>query len=330
MQLERVLTSACRAPSLHNSQPWKFAVTADRIDVHLDPERLVRVSDADGREARISCGAAIFNLRLGLARYGIQARVSLLPDGPNGPVAVITRVGSTVISPELAELERAIAHRRTNRRPFSTNEVSRTDMSIMARAVAAEGAVLHYVTDPAGLREIRAGAATAHRIQLADPSWVAEWTAWTGRTDGDDGVPASAAGPAREPQDFFTLRDFGLAGRPPRPAGKDFEDHPLIAVLSTHVDTPVHQLKAGEALERLLLAATVSGISASFLSQLIEVPSAAKRVRALTGNVDHPQAVLRLGFGVPTPATPRRSVEACLLSSPEDYAALMGGTRVRA
>jgi nitroreductase len=312
-QFDDVLEAACRAPSLHNSQPWSFLPIGDRLELRIDPGRLLRVCDPDARETRIGCGAALFNLRLALSRYGVKAVTTVLPHGTDGPLAVIVGGGSTVSTPELAAMERAIRQRRTNRRPFSSAEVSLDNRHSLTRAVEAEGGVLHFIDEPERLRQIREQAAVAHRIQLADPEWVAEWNAWTARVDSNDGVPLSAAGPKPAPQDFYTLRDFGNADRRERKDGQDFEQEPLIAVLATHADSAVNQVHAGQAMQRLLLAATVLGMSASFLSQLIEVPSPAAYLRSLTGGYSYPQVVLRMGFGSPAPPTPRRPVEECML-----------------
>ncbi len=317
-QLRQVLEAGCRAPSLHNAQPWAFRVTANRLELHLDRKRLLPTSDPAQRETRIGCGAAVFNLRLALTKVGVAPRVNVFPDGESGPLAVFEQQGSAVISPELADLERAITVRRTNRKPFFSAEVPTGHQHILTQAAEAERCLLHMITDPAGLAHIRQQAMIAHRVQLEDPAWVAEWNAWTRRVDTDDGVPIAAAGPAPAPQDKWTLRDFGKPGQPERVDGKDFEEQPLIAVLATHADTAVNQVHAGEALERVLLAATGLGMSASFMSQLVEVHSAETQLRTLIGGYSFPQVVLRIGFGNPTPATPRRRVEDCMLPDTGD------------
>ncbi len=328
-QLDHVLRAALRAPSLHNSQPWSFRVDADRIELHLDRDRLLPVCDPDGRESRIGSGAALYNLRLALSRYGVKPVTTVLPAGDDGPIAVVRRAGNTILSPETAELERAIPHRRTNRRPFFSVEVPHGHQLILSRAAEAEGAMLHFLTTPAELTHVREQAAAAHRAQQRDPRWVAEWNAWTGRVGTDDGVPLHAAGPAPGPTDFFTVRDFGAPGRPERLDGKDFEEQPLIAVLNSHADTPAHQVNAGQAMQRVLLAATVLGMSASFLSQLIEVPSARSHLTVLAGGYSFPQVVMRVGFGDPTPATPRRAVADCLLAPADDPHRLRGDAHAR-
>lgn len=326
-QVTRVIEAACRAPSLHNSQPWAFVAGDDRIEVHIDAHRLLPASDPDQREARIACGAAVFNIRLALMRYGVRPAVTILPDGASGPIATLQLTPGDVTEAEFGRvgaLEQAIAHRRTNRRPFFSVDVPLGHQHRLREAAAVESAVLHVLTDPAAVADIRRYAVTAYRTQRQNPAWQAEWDAWTRRVGTADGVPLDAAGPAPAGQDTWTLRDFGPVDRPERLVGKDFEEQPVIAVLATTEDLPRFQINAGQAMQRVLLTATALGLSASFISQLVEVPSARQSLRQVVGGYTYPQAVLRIGFGTPTHPTPRRDVADCLL----DPTAFSGGIRV--
>jgi hypothetical protein len=78
-EMTALVTAAARAPSLHNSQPWRFRVRGDSVELHADPGRVLRQIDPAGREQVISCGAALFGLRLGLRRLGYVACAELLP-----------------------------------------------------------------------------------------------------------------------------------------------------------------------------------------------------------------------------------------------------------
>ena len=312
-QTNQVLSAACRAPSLLNSQPWAFRMKSDRIELHIDTRRTLPVSDPDGRATRLACGAALFNLRLALARRGVLVTATICsPPGP-GPLAVIRAGGNWALTPLRAELEKAIEHRRTNRRPFYDTPVPSGDRLTLGWAAEAEDATLQMITDPAKLGYLQSWALAAHRTQWANPAWVAEWTNRTGQENTADGVPMSAAGPAPAPQDRWTLRDFGRPGRPDRIQGKDFEENPLLAVLCSHLDGPRAQVQAGQALERVLLQATGLGLAASLLSQLIEEEPIRRKLADLLGGQIYPQAVLRIGFGGPVPSTPRRPVQDCLL-----------------
>lgn len=311
-----VLALAVRAPSLHNSQPWRFGLWPDRVELRTDTDRRVPVADPGDRELRIGCGAALFTLRLALTGAGVRPMVTRLPDRRDPGLLAVVRHGGTVrATEEQRRLLDAVPRRHTNRRPFRDAAVPAPARSALRRAALEEGAWLQLVTEPADLDALGELAREAHLRQARDAAFAEEMSAWTGHGRGrTDGVPASAGGPCPPPNQPWVIRDFGGSGHP-RPAPAAFESDPLIAVLSVHTEGPREDLRAGEALQRVLLTATSEGLSASFLSQLVEVAEVRERVRRLLGGSRPPQAVLRLGRGVPVPATPRREPESVVGST---------------
>lgn len=309
-QVEDVLTTASRAPSLHNSQPWRFRLDLGVIELQLAPDTRLPVIDPDGREQRIACGAALFNLRLALAGLGVRPIVTVLPDRARPElIAEIRHGGRKRPTPDQLGLLRAVPRRRTNRRPFSDEPVSPGELQLLRRAALEEGAWLHVVDEPRQRRDVRELAARAHRAQMADPAFREELHRWTGvGPDRLDGVPATAGGPL--PPAGWLMRDFAGNGASLHRA---FEDEPLIAVLSSHLSGQAAEIGVGQALERVLLAATAEGLAVSFLSQVVEVPGTREQLRRLVRGMQPPQAVLRIGRGWPVPATPRLPVDELLL-----------------
>jgi hypothetical protein len=309
-EVEGVLRAASLAPSVHNTQPWRFRVTHDRIELHADPERALPATDPEGRELRLACGAALFNLRLGLRARGIRPLVTLMPgvEAP-GALAVVRWGGYRDTELEVRELIAAIPKRRSNRKPFRDAPVPTAHRHALVRAAERERAWLHLVTDREERARLQALVARAHRLQAEDAAVRAELTAWTGPR-GADGVPPASGGVRPAPQDEWALRDFQAAERPP---GKDYESDPLVAVLCSYHETALGELQAGQALQRVLLTGTTLGLSASFMSQPIEVRAAHVELRRLLGGSVVPQTVLRIGFGSPVPPSPRRDVADLLL-----------------
>jgi len=306
-QLQEVLVAATRAPSLHNTQPWSFRLAGEAIELYADRSRQLPVADPSGRELRIACGAALFNLRLALLGLGIKPLVSILPD-PLRPdlVAVVRRGGSRRASPEQRRLLEAIPRRRTNRRPFADAAVPTAARHALSRAAQEEGAWLHLVTDPDQQAQLSDLARSAHERQLAAPAFAAELQRWTGHGEPrPDGVPASAGGPLPRPNSTWVMRDFS-GGTATQNDG--YEADPLIAVLTAHTDGAREEVRAGEALERVLLTATTHGLAVSFLSQLVEVVDVREAMRRLLKISRPPQVVLRIGQGWPVPTTPRRLI----------------------
>ena len=314
-QVESLLMTAGRAPSLHNSQPWRFRVSPHSIEVHADPERALRIADPDGRELRMACGAALFNLRLGLHGHGVRPIVTILPDRDRPDLlAVVRHGGSKRPTPEQDQLLRAVPAWRTNRHPFSEVAVALQEQHALRRAALDEGAWLHVMDDLPQRTALREMADRAHRLQRADPDFRAELAAWSAVSpERRDGVPGSAGGSLPEPHDRWVLRDYTGGSGHVRVPGKDFEEQPLIAVLTSHLSGRAAEVQVGQALQRVLLTATANGLATSFLSQVVEVSQTRQELRRLIGGTRPPQSVLRIGHGWPVAATPRRNTDDLLL-----------------
>lgn len=315
-QVLEALRAAARAPSMHNTQPWRFRVTELAFEVWVDTARRLPVADPDDRLLRLACGAAVFNLRLATLAAGRRPRVRLLPDPASPQLLATVEPGAPATDPALTELARAIPLRHTHRRPFLADRVPPGHRRQLRRAAHAEHGLLFYVDDTGQRAALRHLLHTAHRRQQTDTAFRAELAAWTGHGgERADGVPAVLGGPRPEPQDVWVLRDFTGGTARPRVPGKDFEPEPLIAVLASYTDWPLDQLRAGQALQRVLLTATAWGLSASFLSQVVEQPEERSELRGLLGDRCWPQMVLRIGYGTPTGTSPRRPLDDLLAGS---------------
>ncbi|SDZ00267.1 Nitroreductase family protein [Saccharopolyspora shandongensis] len=309
-QVRDVLLKATSAPSLYNSQPWRFHCTDDTIALHADRSRAVPVADPEHRELVLACGAALLNLRLAVRAAGVQPDVNVLPHRCTPDLLAMVRPARRrPATPTDVELAAAIPRRRTNRKPFLPTAVPGSLHSQLRQAAEAERAWL-AIPEREQLPKLQALAQQAHDAQLSDAEFTAELRFWTGRNSGSpDGVLVSSSGPLPEPQDEWVLRDYSRGQANTRVAGKDFEPEPLICVLGSFQDGVSAQLHAGMAMQRVLLAATAAGLSSSFISQIVEVPTTRKELRELIGGGLWPQAVLRIGYGSPVPATPRRSLD---------------------
>ena len=311
MDWPAVIADAVAAPSAHNTQPWRFVARPDAVELYLDPTRVLSVADPDGREARLSCGAALFNLRLALRAGGRNGDVRLLPDRSRPLLLAAVRVGQgRPATPLELGLHRAIHRRHSHRRPFRQGPVPHAVRHRMVEAAAEEGAELRMVDDPATVSKLAALIRNAEHRQQTDPRFAEELARWTfdGRTR-RDGVPRAAGGPRPAPGGLVVLRDF--APDLPR-LERDFEPDPLFAVLFSHGDTPIDQLRAGQALQRSLLTATVHGAAVGMLSQPVELPTARAALQKLVPGSGSPQLVLRVGMASTTPTSPRRPVHEVL------------------
>ncbi|MEV4049967.1 hypothetical protein AB0J55_02165 [Amycolatopsis sp. NPDC049688] len=311
-QVRSVIGAAVLAPSTHNTQPWRFRCTPMGIELHADPERALPVVDADRRELLFSCGAALFNLRTAIQALGAHPATTLLPrrDEPD-LLAVVRPFSAGKPDPRLVELADAIPRRHTNRTPFAQAAIPAATVTRLRHAAELEQAWLPRL-DAVQLDRLRELVNKSHHAQLADPAFVAEWRYWTGRDrTSRDGVPDYAAGAMPADDGGWILRDFGARPAPRR--GRIGEGDPLVVVIGSFDDTRLDQLRAGQAMQRVLLTATAAGLDASFISQPVEVPAVRTELRDLLGGGLWPQIVLRLGRGKPVAWTPRRSLADVLL-----------------
>lgn len=288
------------APSIHNSQPWRFRRTAHGIDVLIDQDRVLPVSDPDGRAARVSCGAAVCNLALVLAVAGAPGVLTI---GPGGAAVRLTPVAGRPATPLERRLHRQIRRRHTNRSPFAETRVDAGVLTQLAEAAAREGGWLDFVEDEATLAALTRQADAQLR---ADPGYVAELHAWSEAADVEvEGVGRQAAGMAPHPAELMPRRDFG---GPERDTTRDPTREPVVAVFGVHGDHAADEVRAGIVLQRLLLLATDLGLAAAMYSQPIEVPAVREQLRLAVHRAHDPQLVLRFGYAPTTCYTNRRPV----------------------
>ncbi|MEU8176548.1 hypothetical protein AB0C14_27060 [Microbispora hainanensis] len=310
----RLLTAAGQAPSVLNTQPWRIeAVRGEFAELLADPDRRLRVSDPRGRSLHVSCGAALFNLRLAVRTAGHRPLVWLLPDPEEEPLLLAAvRVSPHEPAPARArELYDRIGLRRTNREPFAERRVPEHVLAELRRAAAREGASLVVLDRPATV-DLLDHVAIADDELARDGDYRAELRAWTMSGNHRDGLPSYVRGPGCA-DDPAPVRDFGTRGErtPVR-----FESRPQLAVLTTAGDGPLDWLRAGQALQRLLLTATVHGVSASFLNQPLDLRDMRRRSDPHHRR-GHVQMIIRLGYGPAVPRAPRRPAAELAAASPE-------------
>jgi len=307
---------AILAPSSHNTQPWKFLVSDDEVLVCADRSRSLPVIDPYDRELVISCGAALFNLRVALARFALPSEIHLLPSSSDPDIlARVAFAPGAAIPPGLAGLFDAIPRRRTNRLAFADEPPPLALEERLRAAAAQEGvdaAILRAAPDRARVAEL---ISEADRQQFADPHFRRELASWIHPSRRDDGMPAFSQGmaplvDAATPIAAMVIRTFDVGHGVAAAHGELARGSPLLAVLATRTDNQEAWLATGQALERLLLVATEAGLSASYLNQPIEVPELRSRLAQefveQLHTARYPQLILRIGRGRDIPPSPRR------------------------
>jgi nitroreductase len=310
--LARAATDALAAPSIFNSQPWRWLVSDDAAELRADRTRQLVSLDPDGRLLTLSCGAALHHARTALTAAGVSSEVTRLPDAADPDLLAIIGLGAPV-EPQLDDLRRyrAISLRRTDRRPFADLPVPPDALDPLQTAAEEHGAHLHF-PKPASVVSLAVAAGHAATRQLADPAYHTDRNHWVHQGPGDtDGVPPDTTGPAAarpvQMRDFTADRPQPTAVADPPPLADRYARY---AILFTDTDDPLAWLAAGEALSAVLLTATMHGLAISPMSDLVEVPESRRLLRDLLAGIGHPAIVLRIGLPgstAPAPAAPRRT-----------------------
>ncbi len=306
--VRHLITTAGRAPSLHNSQPWRFRHDGEELELLIDPQRALRVSDPAARELVLACGAALYNLRIALRCEGLVPHVDLTP--ASGDPLLLARItakpGPDPTADELRLLG-AVAHRHTHRHGFAQRPLSGTLVAALEADVAAEGARLVWIDAPQQVRAVAELALQAGERQSADPDWQAEIARWVDDETGTgrrDGIPTTALpdAPPHPGTDRLPPRQFGVnvprGASSPNGAGR-------IAVLVTPQDGLIDWVAAGQSLQRMLLRGTLDWVFARYATAPLEVPDLRQALRDTLELRDHPQMMLELGHAGFTRPTPR-------------------------
>ena len=321
--LSAAVGQALRAPSVHNTQPWRWRITPDTIEVHADWDRHLAATDPDRRDVVLSCGAALHHLQVALAALDLAVRVERLPDPEDlGHLATVEILPGPGDETEAA-LFNSIDRRRTERRRMSHRSVPAGDVATLVEQASRFGAVLLPVTDaPLRQRLVAALAEAAHQQEYT-PGYVAELQLWTHRyTDAHDGIRAANVSPP--PVGLIgasPLRRFPratLTQPPQQPGHGPADDAAELLVITTPGDDPLNRLRAGEATSAVLLAATELGLACTPLSQAIEVDTSRRDVQDHILHVpEHLQLIIRVGWpadgSAELPPTPRRALHSVLL-----------------
>jgi nitroreductase len=313
-ETRRLVGAAVRAPSVHNTQPWRFRLADGRVEVWADRTRQLPVADPQGRELTISCGAAVHTLLVAMRAEGIDPVAEALPDrGAPDLLARVSAGGSYQPTASDRQLAAAIFRRHTHRGRFPSGPISGTLADELLAAALREGAQLCPVDSPGSARRLGELIFAAERRQETAPEWRQELASWTPPPDrpAQEGVPAYAypaspiAAAAEPPVRGFDLERGWGTGEPPG------SDDALLAVLVTGDDSRAAWLAAGQALQAVLLKAATRWAFAGIYTQPLEIPYLRRIVgeeASQSALMPWAQLLLRLGHAPSARPTPRRPV----------------------
>lgn len=308
---------ATLAPNSHNTQAWRFAVAPGRITILPDFTRRTPIVDPDDHHLFVSLGCAAENLSLAAAARGIPG--DLVFDETSGGSLVFTYRQATVQASPLFE---AIPRRQSTRAEYDGRLVSPADLKTLMAAASLPGVDTIMVTDRPQMDRIRDLVIAGNSAQLADPAFMRELKSWLRFSpryalETGDGLYAAASGNPKLPQ-WLGQRAFDLVftakGENDKYA-RHLNSSAGIVVFSGQRDDREHWVQAGRACQRFALQATALGLKHAFINQPVEVSALRPELAALVGlSGRRPDIVMRFGYGPLLPFSPRRPVEAVMVS----------------
>jgi nitroreductase len=319
--LSAAAASALLAPSIHNTQPWRWQIRGGVGELYADTHRQLPIADPDGRLMMLSCGAALHHACVALAAEGIAIDVVRTDEDRNGDhpdslgesnhLARLSVTGRVPVTDAAMRMFQTISIRHTDRRPLLEQRLPASAIDALRATAAPFGIGLHQL-ERNQVIELAGATFLAQTGELDDAAARAEINAWTDpHRPTDAGVPATNIPDATAPT-TVPMRDFGHVGALPIPGGHD--NAATYVILYGLADEPRSWLRAGEALSAIWLTATEDMVALLPMSAVVEVPATRQILHRMLSGLGYPYLTLRLGVADPqqptVAATPRLPAEA--------------------
>lgn len=312
---------AIRAPSLHNSQPWRWRQHGAELFLELDKERWLAATDPDAHGAVLSCGAALELAKLALQAKGRVVEVHEQAERASDRLATIVVSDRKEPDSHAQTLIAKAAERCSDRRPLDGTPAL-GDFIDEIRKDLSSGTAVHVIHDGKQLTSLAMATEIAEQIELQDPDYRAELAGWTpDRAVNDQGVPASARSDVPGRRSTVPPRSFDLRAPRAHDVSSDDEliERPAFVLVLADGDTRRDWLLAGETTMRIMLRAQQWSLATCALSQPVDRPGDRVRLRHFLNTLTYPQIIIRVGEPMgkaPAPKpTPRRSIDEVLPSA---------------
>ncbi|MBW8302428.1 MAG: nitroreductase family protein [Brevundimonas sp.] len=304
---------ATLAANGHNTQPWRFRVAGEAIDILPDLTRRTPVVDPDDHHLFVSLGCAAENLHIAATATGRPGALSL----DDGSARYVMGRGPDRAEPLFA----AIPARQSSRTLYDARPVPNRELETLRRAAELPGVRLVLLTDRPRLDQARDLIVAGNEAQMTDPAFMAELKHWLRFNPADamrsgDGLYSASSGnpilPGRLGGIAFD-RFVGAAAENARYARQIDSSSGLAVFLAERPDR-THWMTVGRACQRFMLAATALDLRCAFVNQPVEVPGLRPALAALAGEAAlRPDLLLRFGRGPVLPFSPRRPVASVVM-----------------
>lgn len=312
--LRTLVQYATLAANGHNTQPWKFAIKDNAIEIHPDTSRRLPVVDPNDREMWISLGCSLENLLVASRAAGYAAEVTY-PEQ-----ADFIHVQLNTNTPQDSPLFDAIPLRQNTRSAYDGRLIKNEDLDQLQALQLEPGVALQFATNPSAMETFLEYVNLGNLAQYADTAFVDELIAWLRFTKKEalsslDGLYSLCSGNPQVPR--FIGQMFVAGTKPQQQADADaakFRTSPVAVVVASESDDKVSWVRTGQVYERLALTMTSLNIKSALLNQPIEVSTLRGQFQSAIGlGSSLPQLLVRFGYADAMPKSLRRPVEQVLI-----------------
>ena len=309
-RMTKLVRAATLAASSHNTQPWRFVVRQDSIEIHPDKSRQLLVLDPAGRELWTSLGCALENMLVAAHAAGYATQV-VYPE-----TAEVIQVHLGTDSVQSNPLFAAISLRQNTRSLYDAQPVPQTVLKQLQAVSSEPGVSVQFVHEPSELKTVLEYVNQGNLKQYADLAFVRELIHWLRFTRKDalatlDGLYTRSSGNPEVPRWLGQMVVGGTKpqGQADADAAK-FRSSSGAVLIASETDDKAAWVRTGQVYERLALQMTVLGVQSAFLNQPIEVSSVRSQLStAVKLGPALPQLLMRFGYGPLLPNSLRRPVE---------------------
>lgn len=313
MQLRFLLRYAILAPSVKNTQPWRFAIEENRVRIFADPDRVLHVTDPNRRELYISLGCALENLLVAAEHFGFRHEVFYFPEGEASRLVAsvtLTPGGEPSLSRSGIGLD-AITRRHNDNSVYRDERIPDAVRHRLGACREETEFRLILIEDRDFRRQVDKLTLEADRIEFANPEFRKELAHWIGEgVFGKPGLMSRIGG--------LVVSRLDLGEPVAQQDRKIVESAALLGLIAATRDTNLVHLRVGQLFQRTWLTATGMGVSIHPMSQTMRLPELRAAVAELLPAPGWlPQHLFRVGFSsrIDDPGhTPRRPLDEVLQS----------------
>lgn len=309
---EFLVAQAVKAPSGHNTQPWKFRQNESAVEIHPDFDRRLPVVDPDDRELFVSLGCAVENLCLAAQTKGYKSAVSV------GDTGVVTVSLAEEAGVKPSPLFNQIDARQTNRSVYNGEEIALDVLKKLQSIRSEKGISVHYYArQTKQFNDIEQYVLQGNTNQMQKEAFKAELKSWMrfNKKHQDqtlDGLSCAVFGAPNVPRWMAEpIMSMAINAKTQNKADREkIASASHLVLFTTRENSRREWVSLGRTLQRFLLTTTELGIVHAYLNQPNEeVEIALEMTRTLGLAGEYPTILLRIGYGRQQAYSKRRAVK---------------------